>query len=94
MASMVKMKHRSREREGSNMTILRYRISANLLCHDVRLNTRVEVEVELDHPPGEEEAIRLLAPAAEARVARAFCEDCPYDLTVIEVQPLGPVSRL
>ncbi len=65
-----------------------YRIRAALLCHDVRLNTSIEIEASLDHFPSEAEAIQLLSPAAEERVARAFCEGCPYDLSVVDIQPV------
>ncbi len=70
------------------MPITRYRLSAALLCHDVRLNTSVSIEVELDHAPTEREAIQLLSPVAEERVAQAWCEGCPYDLSVYEIIPL------
>ena len=66
-----------------------YRIRAHLICHDVRLNTAIEIEAQLDHVPTEAEAIQLLAPAAEERVARAFCEGCLYELSVTGIQPIG-----
>jgi hypothetical protein len=62
-----------------------YRIHAALLCHDVRLNTSVEIEAVLDHWPDEREALRLLTPAAEECVTRAFCEGCPYDLSLTSI---------
>ncbi len=69
-----------------------YRLQAALLCHDVRLNTSIELEVALDHYPTEKEAILLLSPVAEERVARAFCEGCPYDLSVYNIEAVGPVK--
>ncbi len=75
------------------MALTKYRIHAALLCHDVRLNTSVEIEAVLDHYPTEAEAIRLLTPAAEERVTRALCEGCPYDLSVTEILPIGPVTK-
>ncbi len=69
-----------------------YRIHAALLCHDVRLNTSIEIEVPLDHYPSDKEAIDLLWPVGEACVARNFCEGGPFDLSVTEITPLGPVS--
>ncbi len=65
-----------------------YRLRASLLCHDVRLNTSVETEVLLDHVPSEAEAIQILSPIAEERLVRAFCEGCPYDLSVYEIQEI------
>ena len=62
-----------------------YQIGATLLCHDVRLNTHIQIEVTLDHPPKPSEAESLLWPEAERVVARNFCEDCPYELYGIEV---------
>jgi hypothetical protein len=63
----------------------RYLIRANLLCHDVRLNTHVETVAQLDHSPTMAEAERLLWPVANALVARYDCEDCPYDLSDIAI---------
>ncbi len=62
-----------------------YRIRAKLLCHDVRLNTRVETVVELERPLTPNEAEQLLWPVVEALVARYNCEGCPYDLSDIEI---------
>lgn len=71
----------------------RYRLRAHLLCHDVRLNSSVKVDVALDHFPTEQEAIRLLWHAGEAEVTRNFCEGCPFELSVTEIEPLGPVPE-
>ena len=67
------------------MPIHRYKIEAGLLCHDVRLNTRIQVLVDLDHQPTKAEAERLLWPVADQEVARNFCEDCPYELYYIDI---------
>jgi hypothetical protein len=66
-----------------------YRISAVLLCHYVRLNTHIQIQVALDHLPSESEAESLLWPEAERVVARNFCEDCPYEIYGIEILPQG-----
>ena len=66
-------------------SLITYQISAALLCHDVRLNTHIQIKVTLDYPPSPAEAESLLWPEAERVVARNFCEDCPYELYGIEV---------
>jgi hypothetical protein len=66
-----------------------YRISAVLLCHDVRLNTHIQVEAAFDHPPSLREAESLLWPEAERVVARNFCEGCAYELYAIEISALA-----
>ncbi len=66
----------------------RYRITAVLLCHDVRLNTHIHIEATLDHAPSEAEAHDLLWPEGEREVARNFCEDCPFHLYGIEISLL------
>ena len=63
-----------------------YRIRATLLCHDVRLNTSLQDEVEFDHWPNEKEAIHLLWPAGEAVVAKNFCEGCPFELGIVSIE--------
>jgi|GEM_PF-3918380 len=68
--------------------MLTYRIRATLLCHDIRLNTRIQVDVALDHQPDETEALRYLWPEAERVTAQNRCEDCPYDLFDIEITAL------
>jgi hypothetical protein len=67
-----------------------YRIRASLLCHDVRLNTSIETLALFDHVPSEEEALRVLYPIADARVARDFCEGCNYHLSVFDIQAVDP----
>ena len=62
-----------------------YRIRAVLLCHDVRLNTHIQIEVSLDHFPTQSEAESLLWPEAERVVARNFCEGCNYEIYAVEV---------
>jgi hypothetical protein len=64
-----------------------YRITSGLYCHDVRLNTSIQIEVALDHFPSEQEAIRLLCPTAEAVVTKNFCEGCPYEFYGIQITP-------
>lgn len=71
------------------MARARYCIRSGLLCHDVRLNTSIQIEVELDHEPTEKEAILLLSPLAEETVARYWCKDCNYDLFGIEITLVG-----
>jgi hypothetical protein len=66
-----------------------YRISAVLLCHDVRLNTHIQIEIALDHWPNQAEALALLWPEGERVVAKNFCEGCPFDIYAIEVTALN-----
>jgi hypothetical protein len=66
-----------------------YRIRAVLLCHDIRLNTHIQVDVTLDHRPDEAEAQRYLWPEAERVTAKNNCEECPYDLYSIEITALS-----
>lgn len=63
----------------------RYRIKAQLLCHDIKLNTWVEVVADLPAAPGRFEAERLLAPAAEAAVDAGGCGGCGYELFELSV---------
>jgi hypothetical protein len=63
-----------------------YLLRAHLLCHDVRLNTSIEIQVALDHSPTEKEAIQFLCVKAEEEVTRNFCEGCPYELSLISIQ--------
>jgi hypothetical protein len=65
----------------------RFRLTGSLLCHDVRLSTLVEVIVHLDEAPSAAEAMRLLEPGADAKVAQQGGEGCPYELsdfTIVE----------
>lgn len=71
------------------MARARYCIRSGLLCYDVRLNTSIQIEVELDHEPTEKEAILLLSPLAEETVARNWCEGCIYELYGIEIVIVG-----
>ncbi len=64
---------------------MKYLLRSGLLCHDVRLNTSIQMEVELDHAPTEKEAIHLLSPLAEETVARNFCEGCLYEFYGMEI---------
>lgn len=77
----------------ANLAVLRglktYRLSAGLLCHDVRLNTTIKTTVKFDRPPTEDEALHLLWPVGEAEVARNFCENCPFELRAINVEEIS-----
>jgi hypothetical protein len=67
-----------------------YRISANLLCHDVRLNTSITDIVPVDHKPVlEEELAHLLWPAGVQLVAKNFCEGCPFELYEFVVEEIN-----
>jgi hypothetical protein len=59
----------------------RFRLTGSLLCDDVRLSTLIEVIVHLDRAPSTAEAMRLLEPSADAKVARQGGEGCPYELS-------------
>lgn len=61
----------------------KYEIKANLLCHDVRLNTEISIVVEMANEPDEAEAGMLLAPVAEELLsAPAYdCGGCRYELS-------------
>lgn len=65
----------------------RYRIRAQLLCHDIRLNTWIEVVVALPQAPGRFEAERLLAPDAEKAVDAGGCGGCGYQLFELSIAP-------
>lgn len=67
------------------MPAVYYRLTANVLCHDVRLNSEVETAVALDHSPTEAEAERLLYPVADALVSEYGCQGCAYQLSNIQV---------
>jgi len=70
------------------MYVNQCRLTANLLCHDVRLNSEIEVVVALDYIPTEAEAERLMYPAADALVAEYGCQGCGYELSSIRVTPV------
>jgi hypothetical protein len=75
------------------MAFAQYRIRALLICHYVRLNTSIETVVELDHLPTEQEALKYLWPIADERVKQAWCEDCPYELYVSVIEPVGSLPE-
>lgn len=70
------------------MALITFCIRAQLICHDVRLNTSIETLVESDHIPSEAEALKLLFPIADERVKQAWCEDCPYELYISSIEPV------
>jgi hypothetical protein len=72
------------------MKTTRYFIHAILLCHDIRLNMRIQLTADMDHCPDEHEAEQLLWPVAESEVANRQCEDCPYQIYGIEVEQEKP----
>jgi hypothetical protein len=65
-----------------------YLIRAQLLCHDVRLNTWIEIRQVLEREPTEAEALHLLWPTGEAVVAKNWCEDCPFELFNFTIRPM------
>lgn len=66
----------------------RYRISAHILSHDIRLNTNLQTVVALAHVPDLKQAEELLAPVIEWVMARNLGKDCFYELEAIQVDEL------
>lgn len=68
----------------------RYKITANLLCHDVRLNTEISTVVEMMIEPTKAEADILLAPVAEElmSIPAYDCRGCRYELSTFRISLL------
>jgi hypothetical protein len=73
----------------------KYKITANLLCHDVRLNTEISTVVETTNEPTEMEADIFLAPVAEEFLsAPAYdCRGCQYELSIFRICPVEEDSK-
>lgn len=69
----------------------KYKITANLLCGDVRLNMDISTVVETVNAPGEDEAEIMLAPVAEEILsAPAYrCGGCQYYLSNFKIRRLA-----
>ena len=65
----------------------KYKITANLLCHDVKLNTTISSVVEMAIEPTEAEAGILLAPVAEEFLSAPTydCRGCQYELSIFRI---------
>lgn len=62
-----------------------YHIRTHLLCHDVRLNTWIEMDLPFDHFPTEEEVKPFLWPEIDRVLARNMCEGCLYEVLEIQI---------
>ena len=73
----------------------KYKITANLLCHDVRLNTEISTVVEMMIEPTEAEAEILLAPVAEEllSIPAYDCRGCRYELSIFRVALIDESSK-
>ena len=67
-----------------------YQISAQLLCHDVKLSRRIDRRVDAETPPTAAAAERLLWPVAEAVLKDNGGEGSIYELSNIAIEPLQP----
>jgi hypothetical protein len=63
-----------------------YRVSAHLLCHDVRLSTRIHRTVEADGPPDAATAERLLDEVAVEILKKNLGEGCPYEISDVKIE--------
>ncbi|WP_020470417.1 hypothetical protein [Zavarzinella formosa] len=63
----------------------RYRLTGMVLCHDLRMNSEVEVIEEFDKEPTLEEATKLLWQAGGKMVAAGYCEGCPFELSAVRI---------
>ncbi|MVM34175.1 hypothetical protein GO755_29350 [Spirosoma sp. HMF4905] len=63
-----------------------YKLSAYMLCHDVRVSTYISTTVETEARPTEQEAAVLLSPVAEEVLRRNLGEGCQYELSGISIQ--------
>ena len=66
----------------------KYKITARLLCHDVRLNTYISTIVEAETAPLKDSFERLLAPEADEALAEYRCAGCQYKLFEISVEKI------
>jgi len=73
----------------------KYKITANLLCHDVRLNTEISTIVEMMIEPTEAEADILLAPVAEELLSTPAydCRGCRYELSIFRIALIDESSK-
>jgi len=63
----------------------KYKITARLLCHDVRLNTYISTFAEAEYEPPETEIRSLLDPAAQKALESYSGEGCRYELFDIKI---------
>jgi hypothetical protein len=73
----------------------KYKITANLLCHDVRLNTEISTIVEMMVEPTKAEADILLAPVAEEllSIPAYDCRGCRYELSIFRIELINENSK-
>lgn len=73
----------------------KYKITANLLCHDVRLNTEISTVVETMNEPTEAEADILPAPIAEELLSIPVynCRGCRYELSIFKISLIEADSK-
>ncbi len=62
-----------------------YHIRVHLLCHYVRLNTWIEMDLPFDHVPSEDEVKPFLWPEVDRVLAKNFCEGCLYEILEIQI---------
>jgi hypothetical protein len=65
-----------------------YKITAYVVCHDVRLATYTSTTVQAEKAPAESEAADLLHPVVQEILREYQCEDCQYELITISVDKL------
>jgi hypothetical protein len=63
-----------------------YRLSAHLLCHDVRLSTRIVRTIDVATPPDRATAEQLLDQVAEEALMKNLGEGCPYELSDLKIE--------
>lgn len=66
-----------------------YEITANILCHDIRLNTSVSIILTLDQPPSPATVQFYVYQVADPTVEQAGGEGCPYDVSEVKVRVLS-----
>jgi len=64
---------------------MRYKITAWMVCHDIRFTDSIYTTVEAEDEPTEQEIVALLAPSAEEVLKKNDADGYPYDIFSIRI---------